>query len=219
MSTGVVVFFFFSSRRRHTSFDCDWSSDVCSSDLADPVVGGYGYKAEGAGARASTNGAFMVLISGGNFPFGGIGQYRVTLAKTGDPIVTAPGDEGGPLTNGFMHMGKIDLGDADVWSVDAKTGDSIIVRMGDLSPTNALDPYLRLYGPDGQLLEDIGGYGYIAEEATIRATTNGTYLVVLTGGPGVAGGTGPYRMTLAKTGAPIVTAAGDEGGQMTNGHP
>src|SRR3972149_9755190 len=27
------VFFFFSSRRRHTRFDCDWSSDVCSSDL------------------------------------------------------------------------------------------------------------------------------------------------------------------------------------------
>src|SRR2546430_13253170 len=28
-----VFFFFFSSRRRHTIFDCDWSSDVCSSDL------------------------------------------------------------------------------------------------------------------------------------------------------------------------------------------
>src|SRR2546427_9222210 len=29
-----LFFFFFSSRRRHTRFDCDWSSDVCSSDLA-----------------------------------------------------------------------------------------------------------------------------------------------------------------------------------------
>src|SRR6266852_7205225 len=28
------VFFFFSSRRRHTSCYRDWSSDVCSSDLA-----------------------------------------------------------------------------------------------------------------------------------------------------------------------------------------
>src|SRR5260370_19775085 len=26
--------FFFSSRRRHTRFKCDWSSDVCSSDLS-----------------------------------------------------------------------------------------------------------------------------------------------------------------------------------------
>src|SRR2546430_7245092 len=28
-----LFLFFFSSRRRHTRFDCDWSSDVCSSDL------------------------------------------------------------------------------------------------------------------------------------------------------------------------------------------
>src|SRR5882762_1345866 len=27
------IIFFFSSRRRHTRFKCDWSSDVCSSDL------------------------------------------------------------------------------------------------------------------------------------------------------------------------------------------
>src|SRR5438270_9421407 len=32
----MLVLFFFSSRRRHTRFDCDWSSDVCSSDL-EPV--------------------------------------------------------------------------------------------------------------------------------------------------------------------------------------
>src|SRR2546430_17435942 len=30
--------FFFSSRRRHTRFDCDWSSDVCSSDLDSGAV-------------------------------------------------------------------------------------------------------------------------------------------------------------------------------------
>src|SRR6267142_4256737 len=28
-----IFFFFFSSRRRHTRLTCDWSSDVCSSDL------------------------------------------------------------------------------------------------------------------------------------------------------------------------------------------
>src|SRR2546430_7098352 len=33
MKRGVLSWFFFSSRRRHTRFDCDWSSDVCSSDL------------------------------------------------------------------------------------------------------------------------------------------------------------------------------------------
>src|SRR5689334_25303055 len=33
-----IFFFFFSSRRRHTRWNCDWSSDVCSSDLLEPVV-------------------------------------------------------------------------------------------------------------------------------------------------------------------------------------
>src|SRR5690242_12193469 len=30
-----ILFFFFSSRRRHTRLTCDWSSDVCSSDLGE----------------------------------------------------------------------------------------------------------------------------------------------------------------------------------------
>src|SRR5207245_3929993 len=30
----IITFFFFSSRRRHTRCYRDWSSDVCSSDLA-----------------------------------------------------------------------------------------------------------------------------------------------------------------------------------------
>src|SRR5215203_4231510 len=34
---GLKAFFFFSSRRRHTMYWRDWSSDVCSSDLAGAV--------------------------------------------------------------------------------------------------------------------------------------------------------------------------------------
>src|SRR5690242_21383801 len=34
--TDCSISFFFSSRRRHTRLTCDWSSDVCSSDL-EPV--------------------------------------------------------------------------------------------------------------------------------------------------------------------------------------
>src|SRR5882762_10866258 len=35
MKIWIFFFFFFSSRRRHTRFKCDWSSDVCSSDLGE----------------------------------------------------------------------------------------------------------------------------------------------------------------------------------------
>src|SRR6266581_9052251 len=34
MRNVFICFFFFSSRRRHTRWTGDWSSDVCSSDLA-----------------------------------------------------------------------------------------------------------------------------------------------------------------------------------------
>src|SRR6267142_6552168 len=37
------MFFFFSSRRRHTRLTCDWSSDVCSSDLAQGVRNSVGF--------------------------------------------------------------------------------------------------------------------------------------------------------------------------------
>src|SRR3989475_6099538 len=40
MVFGVSKCFFFSSRRRHTRFDCDWSSDVCSSDLLKEALRG-----------------------------------------------------------------------------------------------------------------------------------------------------------------------------------
>src|SRR5947209_20318778 len=36
----MFCFFFFSSRRRHTRYWRDWSSDVCSSDLAIPISSG-----------------------------------------------------------------------------------------------------------------------------------------------------------------------------------
>src|SRR5260221_8442694 len=35
----MTNFFFFSSRRRHTRSLCDWSSDVCSSDLVEVTDG------------------------------------------------------------------------------------------------------------------------------------------------------------------------------------
>src|SRR3989475_8059640 len=51
------VVFFFSSRRRHTRFDCDWSSDVCSSDLnAYQKVGMFGMPALNSAINAGNNG-------------------------------------------------------------------------------------------------------------------------------------------------------------------
>src|SRR5256885_3723021 len=48
-STSELLFFFFSSRRRHTRLQGDWSSDVCSSDLAG-IAAQEGGHARGGGA-------------------------------------------------------------------------------------------------------------------------------------------------------------------------
>src|SRR5207237_764986 len=54
-SRRCVDAFFYSTRRRHTSFKCDWSSDVCSSDLADSARGRAVRRAR-RGAAASAHG-------------------------------------------------------------------------------------------------------------------------------------------------------------------
>src|SRR5436190_20795011 len=45
--------FFFSSRRRHTRSLCDWSSDVCSSDLPHRCGGADGVRLGAARRRAA----------------------------------------------------------------------------------------------------------------------------------------------------------------------
>src|SRR2546427_7304723 len=60
-------FFFFSSRRRHTRFDCDWSSDVCSSDLgavAAARIRARGVQRDARGRGRAGSGAIPSRVSG-----------------------------------------------------------------------------------------------------------------------------------------------------------
>src|SRR5439155_5858291 len=66
-----LISFFFSSRRRHTRWPRDWSSDVCSSDLAAGVftagftgdLGRFVYVATGFAAGATYYAVNMGLLS------------------------------------------------------------------------------------------------------------------------------------------------------------
>src|SRR5439155_1704685 len=162
-------------------------------------------------ARATNSGTFTVIVDSVGT---GTGTYRLSVAKTGSPVVISPGDEGGPMVNGTTHQGSIDTGDLDVWTFTANAGENIIVRMGEFT-TTTLTPELRLYGPNGALLDS--GSGQAATEVTARATNSGTFLVVVGDlGSGYVG-TGNYRPTLAKNRSPVVISPGDEGGPLTNG--
>src|SRR3712207_6891851 len=71
--TELLFFVFFSSRRRHTRYWHDWSSDVCSSDLAAGALGGGGPGGdlvevpEDAGRRAERH-PFEVELGGDHLP-------------------------------------------------------------------------------------------------------------------------------------------------------
>src|SRR2546427_5920720 len=87
----LFCFFFFSSRRRHTRFDCDWSSDVCSSDLqlngtVTDQSGAAVANAKVTVVNRATNLGVTVLTSPA-------GQYRIfnLLPSLYDLTIEAPG--------------------------------------------------------------------------------------------------------------------------------
>jgi len=177
---------------------------------------GFGAVAGELAATATNSGTFLVVAGDGNSVLSGSGTYRLTLAKTPDPVVVSGGDDGGPMTNGVMHTGTISTGDLDLWTFSANSGDAIVVRIGEVVDSSGnFTPWIRLYSPSGKLLDS--GFGALAGEISVTATNSGTFLVVAGDGNSVLSGSGDYRLTLVKTGDPVVISSSDEGGPMTNG--
>ena len=121
-----------------------------------------------------------------------------------------PGDEGGPLTNGANATGTITLGDIDMWSFTANTGDNINLRLG----TTNFDAWLQLFGPDGKLLVSGTDDGYLdAYINNYTATNSGTFTVLVSSSS--SEGTGTYALHLAQVPEAFIVPAGDQGGAMT----
>jgi len=165
--------------------------------------------------RATNSGSFLVIAADGNSGRFGAGNYRLSMAKTGSALQISPGDEGGPLVNGTSYLATTEVGDVDAWTIEATTGDTIVARMGESSTGTTLLPWLRLFGPDGTLLNADFNAG--AAEATARVTNSGTFLIVASDGNSGVGGAGNYRLSAARSGNPVTISANDEGGTLTNG--
>src|SRR5438093_297836 len=87
--------------------------------------------------------------------------------------------------------------------------------MAEVTVGGTLTPWLRIYSPAGALVGN--SFNTVAAEVAVTAATSGTFVVVVGDGTGGLTGSGGYRLTLAKTGDPVVVSPGDEGGPMTNG--
>jgi hypothetical protein len=166
-------------------------------------------------ARATNSGVFLAVVADGNTALGGTGNYRISLAKTGSPLQISDGDEGGSLTNGASYLATLDVGDVDAWTFRANAGQSIAVWVGESSAGTTLLPWLRLFGPDGAPLA--ADFNASAAEVTFRATNSGSFLVIVSDGNTARGGSGNYRLSLAKTGSTLEISPADEGGALISG--
>src|SRR5438093_9055212 len=85
--TSFFIFFFFSSRRRHTRLVSDWSSDVCSSDLAKAreMVVRAAERAASLGANAEAQRAYERAIELADEPLlrAGFEERAGLMAQTG----------------------------------------------------------------------------------------------------------------------------------------
>src|SRR3972149_9847638 len=87
---------FFPSRSRHTRFDCDWSSDVCSSDLV--------------GLGAAGGALFGVAAKGGAELTETVAKYRAETGATAAEAEAAQASIGKLYKNniaGFATLGDV----------------------------------------------------------------------------------------------------------------
>lgn len=181
------------------------------SPTSTQLVQRHGTQAAEISASAPVSGTYTIVVDD-NSPGEASCSYLLTLVRTGGSVVVTPGDDGGALTNGFMHSGMVEVGDLDVWTVTANAGEAFAVRVGNIFDPEPMLPTLRLYAPDGTQL-DIGS-GNKAAEVTAAPTVGGTFLVVVGDHGSGLSGHGAYRLTLGRPGAPVVTVPGDEGGPI-----
>ncbi len=176
--------------------------------------------APGAGSRdallentLSASGTFTVKVS--SYYANGTGPYSLRFVQIPGTSIVPPGDEGGPLVSGAVANGVIELGDLDVWTFDANSGDSIQLRMGG---TNVV-PLIKLYGPNGTLIQAApetapGGGNRDAVIAT-RLAVGGKFTVVASSY--YFNGGGGYSLSFLRAPGDVTVSPGDQGGPLTNG--
>src|SRR5690606_4145793 len=138
-------FFFFSSRRRHTRFSRDWSSDVCSSDLAVVLLllaGGYAAGAWYLGDRVPRGATVAGVDIGGLTAAEATDRLTETLADAvTQPVPVALGDAETTLDPAAAGL-ELDV----EGTVDELTGLTFDPRviLGHIVGMEDVDPVLRV---------------------------------------------------------------------------
>lgn len=175
-------------------------------------------------ATANLTGTYTVVVGTADAGGDATGDYILRLVRVPGAFVVPQNDHGGPLTNGGNHLGRIEIGDLDVWSFTANQGDALIVSAGEIpvgpsTPDPGFVPWIRLYNPLGVLVAQHWGSLVGIVDATANLT--GTYTVVVGTADAGADATGDYLVRLGKIPGVYTVPPSDHGGPLTNGgnHP
>src|SRR5439155_18224364 len=106
----------------------------------------------------ASSGTFLMVAADAYVVFSGSRAKRRPRDRTSAAVLVSPGDEGGPMTNGAIHTGTIDVGDLDLWTFTANVGDNIVVRIEIGRASCRERVWIRVYGATCELLNSsLGG--------------------------------------------------------------
>lgn len=171
---------------------------------------------------APFSGTYTVLVR--DQPFGSnpgdrLGDYQLHFILV--PGALSHGDHGGTLQSGANQEGAIHRADLDPWTFEADQGDAIIVRIGEVLESETdpgFRPWIRLYQPNGVLVESAAGN--LVASINVTAPFSGLYTVVVADQPfgsdeGAA--SGDYLLHLVKVPGTSIIPSGDDGGVLQSG--
>jgi FG-GAP-like repeat len=162
-----------------------------------PAAGGRNFTDAFTAFTATQSGTYSVVIT--SYIAGGAGTYELYFAKAPSTFVVPPGDDGGSLINAGSKIGTINLGDLDLWSFVAYSGQTVSLRCGKLTDDNGLFGInIGVYNPDGS--PAAGGRNFTDASVVFTARQSGTYLVVINSY--IAGGTGTYQLSYSRNADP-----------------
>ncbi|HLX69373.1 MAG TPA: hypothetical protein VKV04_07080, partial [Verrucomicrobiae bacterium] len=90
-------------------------------------------------------------------------------------LICGPALEAQTLTNGALYAETLVSNTTNTFTLTANSGDSLVVRVGMLTSIGFFNPWLRLFGPGGQLLGSVDSGTGNACEIAVTATNTGTF--------------------------------------------
>ncbi|MEO0578114.1 MAG: hypothetical protein AAFZ58_05460, partial [Pseudomonadota bacterium] len=138
--------------------------------------------------------------------------YAITATAASQAFTIPSGDDGGTLVNGDFVAGDLTLGDIDHYDITVSAGQTLRLRLADLSLSNSVIAAMRLYAADGTLLGEstantLAEIAYTADQAE-------TVLVEVykLGTPNAT-----YELHTSVGTDAFATPPGDQGGALTDG--